>query len=70
MLFNALQVDRVLVIGCYSILCSGIDEIVLSYMVSILEELGTEDSLDDVFDVEAFTDMMEAYMPGFAQIDR
>jgi len=49
---------------------SSIDDIVLSYMVSILEELGGnygERSVDadDPFDVDQFTEMMEAYLPGF-----
>ena len=50
--------------------CSAIDEIVLSYMVSILEELGSDASADDAFDVESFTEMMDAYLPGFAEINR
>ena len=39
-------------------------------MVSILEELGTEASSEDAFDVEDFVEMMEAYIPSFADIDR
>ena len=37
-------------------------------MVSILEELGDRGKLedaDDPFDVDQFTEMMEAYLPGF-----
>jgi len=49
---------------------SDIDEIGLSYMVSILEELGSADSMEDIFEVEQFIEMMEAYLPGFGQIDR
>ena len=46
------------------------DEIVLSYVVSILEELGTESesSSEDVFDVESFSEMLAAYFPEFASI--
>lgn len=41
-----------------------VDEIVLSYVISILEEA----SQDDAFEVEDFIDMMSAYFPEFAQI--
>lgn len=44
---------------------SAIDDIVLSYMISILEELGNSSVEDEVFDVDQFTEMMEAYLPGF-----
>ena len=30
-----------------------------------LEELGSEDALEDAFDVDDFSEMMEAYLPGF-----
>ncbi len=49
---------------------SAIDEIVLGYMVSCLEELGSNGVVEDVFDVDDFTEMMEAYLPGFANITR
>lgn len=49
---------------------SSVDEIVLSYMISILEELGSDGGGDDAFDVEDFTEMMAAYLPGFDDIDR
>ncbi|CAH1800069.1 unnamed protein product [Owenia fusiformis] len=48
---------------------SSIDEIVLSYMVGILEELGDANGTMDNFDVEDFTEMMTAYLPGFEGID-
>ena len=51
---------------CYS----DIDDVVLQYMVSILEELGNSAASDDLFDVEQFTEMMEAYLPGFQSVDR
>nr|CAG4649532.1 EOG090X0A55 [Scapholeberis mucronata]SVE93764.1 EOG090X0A55 [Scapholeberis mucronata] len=48
---------------------SYIDEIVLSYVVSILEELGTDfPGQEDVFDVESFSEMLSAYFPDFASI--
>ena len=46
------------------------DDVVLQYMVSILEELGNSAASDDLFDVEQFTEMMEAYLPGFQAVDR
>uniref|UniRef100_A0A0A9YP72 CUE domain-containing protein 2 n=1 Tax=Lygus hesperus TaxID=30085 RepID=A0A0A9YP72_LYGHE len=49
---------------------SCIDEIVLSYVVSILEELGGEANgdLEEAFDAEGFCEMMSAYFPEFASI--
>ncbi|KDR20147.1 CUE domain-containing protein 2 [Zootermopsis nevadensis] len=47
---------------------SSIDEIVLSYVVSILEDLGTEASVEEAFDVEGFSEMMAAYFPEFSTI--
>lgn len=47
---------------------SSIDEIVLSYVVSILEDLGTETSVEEAFDVEGFCEMMAAYFPEFSTI--
>lgn len=44
---------------------SAIDDIVLNYLISILEELGNSSVEDEVFDVDQFTEMMEAYLPGF-----
>ncbi|KAM3956247.1 CUE domain-containing protein 2 [Aphomia sociella] len=42
-----------------------IDDIVLAYVISILEEA----SQDPCFDVEGFIEMMAAYIPDFASID-
>ncbi|XP_044740522.1 CUE domain-containing protein 2 [Chrysoperla carnea] len=42
-----------------------IDEIVLSYVVAILEDAGS----DPVFDVEGFCEMMSAYFPEFEAIN-
>ena len=36
--------------------CSFVDEIVLSYVVSILEELGSESGQEELFDVESFSE--------------
>lgn len=44
---------------------SLIDEIVLSYVVAVLEDV----SSDPVFDVEGFCEMMTAYFPEFASIN-
>jgi hypothetical protein len=43
--------------------CSEIDEIVTSYVESILEELVGEDRPEDLLDMEAFQEMMIAYLP-------
>lgn len=47
---------------------SSIDDIVLSYVVSILEELGSQ-SPEEAFDVDQFTEMMSAYLPKFVEIN-
>lgn len=49
---------------------STIDEIVLSYVVSILEELGGETTgdVEEAFDAEGFCEMMAAYVPEFSTI--
>ncbi|XP_072948695.1 CUE domain-containing protein 2 [Epargyreus clarus] len=44
---------------------SAIDDIVLSYVVTIIEEA----SRDSCFDVEGFMEMMDAYVPDFSNID-
>lgn len=54
--------------SCIGLFCSSIDEIVLSYVVSILEDLGTEASVEEAFDVEGFCEMMAAYFPEFSTI--
>ncbi|KAL4711192.1 hypothetical protein ACJJTC_019033 [Scirpophaga incertulas] len=46
---------------------SLIDDIVLSYVISILEEVGEEAA--PAPDVESFIEMMGGYVPEFAQID-
>ena len=46
---------------------SAIDEIVLSYVLGIIECLDVHD-VDETEDVEPFAEMMEAYLPGFEAI--
>lgn len=54
----------------YLIFYSAIDEIVLSYVISILEDLGDDKNAEDNIDVDQFTEMMDAYIPGFCNINR
>ncbi|KAJ8978678.1 hypothetical protein NQ317_015646 [Molorchus minor] len=42
-----------------------IDEIVLSYVIAVLEDVGS----DPIFDVEGFCEMMTAYFPEFESIN-
>ncbi|XP_062594941.1 CUE domain-containing protein 2-B-like [Saccostrea cucullata] len=46
-----------------------IDEIVLNYVISILEDLGDDSNAEENIDVDQFIEMMEAYIPGFGTID-
>lgn len=46
-----------------------IDDIVLSYVISILEDLGDDSNAEENIDVDQFAEMMEAYIPGFGNID-
>uniref|UniRef100_UPI00398E8657 CUE domain-containing protein 2 n=1 Tax=Pristiophorus japonicus TaxID=55135 RepID=UPI00398E8657 len=48
---------------------SVMDEVILSYITGVLEELGSPDSSEENFDVEMYVEMMEAYIPGFAEIN-
>ncbi|XP_058527438.1 CUE domain-containing protein 2 [Ochotona princeps] len=50
--------------------CSGLDEVIFSYVLGVLEDLGPSGPSEENFDMEAFTEMMEAYVPGFACIPR
>lgn len=43
---------------------------ILSYITGVLEDLGSQDSVEENFDVEVFVEMLEAYIPGFSHIDR
>ena len=47
--------------------CSNVDDIVLGYIVEVLSNLGEEDSS---FDVDQFSEMIAAYVPEFAEVDR
>uniref|UniRef100_A0A672GZH9 CUE domain containing 2 n=1 Tax=Salarias fasciatus TaxID=181472 RepID=A0A672GZH9_SALFA len=49
---------------------STLDDVLLSYITGVLEDLGSQQSVEENFDVEVFTEMLEAYIPGFAEIDR
>ncbi|XP_024590687.1 CUE domain-containing protein 2 isoform X1 [Neophocaena asiaeorientalis asiaeorientalis] len=49
---------------------SGLDEVIFSYVLGVLEDLGPSGPSEENFNMEAFTEMMEAYVPGFAYIPR
>ena len=49
---------------------SSIDEIVLNYLVSILEHLGSGQAVEEDFDVDDFCQMMQAYLPEFDVTDK
>ena len=46
---------------------SSMDDIVLSYTVEVLSEVHNDDSS---FDVDQFCEMVSAYVPEFAEVDR
>uniref|UniRef100_A0A3P9PVE4 CUE domain containing 2 n=1 Tax=Poecilia reticulata TaxID=8081 RepID=A0A3P9PVE4_POERE len=46
-----------------------LDDVLLSYITGVLEDLGSQQSVEENFDVEVFGEMLEAYIPGFAEID-
>ncbi|XP_012694328.1 CUE domain-containing protein 2 [Clupea harengus] len=48
---------------------STLDEVLLSYITGVLEDLGSQGSVEENFDVEDFVEMLEAYIPGFGEID-
>ncbi|XP_030628755.1 CUE domain-containing protein 2 [Chanos chanos] len=48
---------------------STLDDVLLSYITGVLEDLGSQESVEENFDVEVFVEMLEAYIPGFAEID-
>ncbi|XP_037127054.1 CUE domain-containing protein 2 [Syngnathus acus] len=48
---------------------SALDDVLLSYITGVLEDLGSQQSVEENFDVEVFAEMLEAYIPGFAEID-
>ena len=49
---------------------SDIDDIVLNYVISILEDLGDSENAEENIDVDQFIEMMDAYIPGFGEISR
>ncbi|XP_008047577.1 CUE domain-containing protein 2, partial [Carlito syrichta] len=49
---------------------SGLDGVIFSYVLGVLEDLGPAGPSEENFDMEAFTEMMGAYVPGFAHIPR
>lgn len=49
-------------IDIFPLLFSDLDDVILSYVVSILEDM-TEDE-DDDFDVDSLMEMLQAYVPG------
>lgn len=49
---------------------SGLDEVIFSYVLGVLEDLGPSGPSEENFDMDSFTEMMEAYVPGFAHIPR
>lgn len=48
---------------------STLDDVLLSYITGVLEDLGSPETVEESFDVEVFAEMLEAYIPGFAEID-
>lgn len=48
---------------------STLDDVLLSYITGVLEDLGCQEGVEESFDVEVFAEMLEAYIPGFAEID-
>ena len=46
------------------------DDIVLQYVISILEDLGDSQNAEENIDVDQFIDVMDAYIPGFKELDR
>lgn len=47
-------------------ICSSVDDIVLSYIVNVLEQIGE----DQEFGVDDFAEIMAAYIPGFDTVSR
>lgn len=50
---------------------SLVDDIIITYMASVLKSLGENPTeFEPSFDVEEFTEMMAAFLPGFDSINR
>ncbi|XP_075072720.1 CUE domain-containing protein 2 isoform X2 [Mixophyes fleayi] len=47
---------------------SAMDEVFFSYVTGVLEDLGSQDSSEEDFEMETFVEMLEGYIPGFADI--
>lgn len=56
--------------SCVLFVSSGMDDVFFSYITGVLEELGSPESSEETFDMDTFVEMMEAYIPGFAEIHR
>ncbi|XP_052006746.1 CUE domain-containing protein 2 [Xyrauchen texanus] len=48
---------------------STLDDVIMSYITGVLEDLGSQENVEENFDVEVFVEMLEAYIPGFSDID-
>ena len=48
--------------------CSAVDDVVLGYVAEVLSDVGQEG--DSSFDIDLFVEMMAAYVPEFADVDR
>lgn len=48
---------------------NSVDEIVMSYIIGVLESLESSNEPEDVFDVNEFVEMMSAYIPAFSTIN-
>lgn len=57
-------------VSCVLSVVSGMDDVFFSYITGVLEELGSPESSEETFDMDTFVEMMEAYIPGFAEIHR
>ena len=51
-----------------STIYSAVDDVVLDYVVEVLSNLGDCD--ENSFDVDQLCEMIAAYVPEFAQVDR
>ncbi|KAG8435115.1 hypothetical protein GDO86_013171 [Hymenochirus boettgeri] len=47
---------------------SSMDEVFFMYITGVLEELGSQDSSEEDFDMESFVEVFEGYVPGFSEI--
>uniref|UniRef100_A0A8C5PKD0 CUE domain containing 2 n=1 Tax=Leptobrachium leishanense TaxID=445787 RepID=A0A8C5PKD0_9ANUR len=47
----------------------AMDEVFFSYVTGVLEDLCSQDTSGEDFEMESFIEMLEGYIPGFAEID-